>query len=89
MPITQVQGDPDSGGGVVETPAQSFVKANGILVSVNGSPVSPHEDHTGVTTATGSSFVKINGVPVNIVGNPDTCGHTRVGSTVAWWQIEH
>jgi uncharacterized Zn-binding protein involved in type VI secretion len=89
MLITQVQGDPDTGGGIIETPIQNFVKANGILVSVDGSPVSDHEDHTAVKTANGSAFVKINGIAVNIFGRADTCGHTRAGTQVSWFTIEN
>lgn len=84
----QVQGDADTGGGVIETPLQSFFFCTGALASVNGSPVTPHEDHTDVHTANGSSFFNISGIPVNFFGNADTCGHTRAGTTIPWFIIQ-
>lgn len=89
MPIIQVQGDPNTGGGDVETPLQDFFKAGGNLISVNGSPVTDHEpDHHDVHTANGSNFFKIAGIPVNFVGNADTCLHTRSGNTFQWFLVE-
>ena len=84
----QVQGDPDTGGGLVETPLQNFFKASAILISVNGSPVTDHDDHTGVVTANGSSFYNISGIPINFFGNADSCGHTRAGNQVPWFIIQ-
>jgi uncharacterized Zn-binding protein involved in type VI secretion len=84
----QVEGDPNTGGGLVETPLQTFFHASGILTSVDGSPVTDHEDHTDVHTANGSSFFHIDGKPVNFFGNADTCGHTRAGSQVPWYIIQ-
>lgn len=88
MPNLQVQGDPNTGDGLVETPLQSFYKASGKLISVDGSPVSDHPpDHTGVKTANGSSFFRITGKPINFFGNADTCSHTRAGAQVPWFII--
>ncbi len=84
----QVVGDVDTGGGAVETPLQSFVYASAKLVSVNGTPVTDHEDDTNVRTANGSIFFNISGIPVNFFGNADTCGHTRDGTDVLWFIIQ-
>lgn len=75
-------GDPDTAGAAVIASLQSTVFVNGILASVNGSPVVSHPVfHTGVTTANGSSNVFINNIPVNRTGDPDTCGHTRAAGS--------
>lgn len=87
MPIIQVVGDANDGGGLVETPAHGFFKASGKLVSVDTTSVTDHEDHTGVQTANGSSFFKISGLRVNFVGNADTCGHHRIGTQVNWFIV--
>jgi len=69
--------------GAITSSLQSVVRVDGIAISVDGSPVSPHHNsptrHNSETTANGVSNVLINGVPVNITGNADTCGHLRVG----------
>jgi uncharacterized Zn-binding protein involved in type VI secretion len=89
MPLIQEVGDPNTGGGLVETPPQTFFKCNGILVSVDTTDVTDHPpDHVGVQTANGSSFLRIDGKRVNIFGNADTCGHTRAGSQVSWFNIQ-
>lgn len=88
MPIAQVVGDPNDGGGLVESPPHNFFFASQKLVSVNTSPVTDHADHTGVKTANGSSFFRIGGLPVNFVGNADTCTHVRVGTAVNWFIIQ-
>ncbi len=86
--ILQVQGDEDTGGGLVEIPLQDFVKAGTKLISVNGSPVTDHLDHTNVKTANGSTFFNISGIPVNFFTNADTCLHTRAGTQVLWFLIQ-
>jgi uncharacterized Zn-binding protein involved in type VI secretion len=83
----QVVGDPDTGGGLVETPLQDFYFASQKLISVNGTPVTDHDDHTGVVTANGSNFFNIKGIPLNFFGNADSCGHTRAGTQVPWFII--
>jgi uncharacterized Zn-binding protein involved in type VI secretion len=88
MPNIQVQNDPNTGDGLVETPLQNFFNASGILVSVDGTPVTDHDGHTNVHTANGSSFFHISGIPVNFFGNPDDCGHTRAGTQVPWYIIQ-
>lgn len=79
------QGDPNSGGGVVNAPVQDFVFDQGKLVATDGSGVSAHAPfeppHTAPVTANGSSFVFINGVPVNFEGNADSCGHARAAGS--------
>lgn len=89
MPNIQVVDDPNTGGGLVQTPAHNFFNASAKLVSVNTTDVTPHPpDHTGVKTANGSSFYNISGLPINFLGNADTCGHTRAGSQVPWFIIQ-
>jgi uncharacterized Zn-binding protein involved in type VI secretion len=82
MPAVQRVGDSDSGGGVVTSGVDS-VRINNRVVSVNGSPVSPHSSdpvHVPVTTG-GVASVKAGGRPINVAGNPDTCGHARTGGS--------
>jgi uncharacterized Zn-binding protein involved in type VI secretion len=81
-------GDPNTGGGLVETPPQHFFYVDGQLLSVNGSPVTPHEDHDDAQTANGSNFFNVAAIPVNFFGNPDTCGHTRAGTENGWFIIQ-
>lgn len=73
--------DPNTAGGVMNGPAQSFVFDQGREVSIDGSGVSPHPPfvppHVSPVTANGSSFVFISGIPVNFEGNADSCGHPR------------
>lgn len=88
--IIQVEGDPNTGDGLIETPLQTFFKVSGKLVSVDGSPVSDHPpDHTGVKTTNGSSFFSISGKAINIFSRKDTCDHTRNGQTASWFTIEN
>jgi uncharacterized Zn-binding protein involved in type VI secretion len=85
----QVSGDPNVDQGDIETPLQNFVFASGLLVSVNGTPVTDdNDDETGVVTANGSSFVKISGIPVNFFGNADTSGDPRAGTQILWVIIQ-
>lgn len=89
MPNIQVINDPNTGNGLIETPPQDFFNASGELVSVNTTPVTDHPPgHTGVQTANGSSFFNIAGKPVNFVSNADTCGHTRAGTQINWFNIQ-
>lgn len=83
MPAIQRIGDANSGGGVVTSSGQSHVSANGLLVAVDGSPVSGHGlgVHSAPVTANGSSKVFINGIPVNKTGDADSCGHARTGGS--------
>lgn len=86
MAIVQVVGDANAAGGVITGSAQGQVYIDGRLVSVNGSPVSPHWPfilpHIGTVTTSGSARVLINGIPVNRVGDPDSCGHPRSTQSV-------
>lgn len=79
------QDDPNDAGGVVQTPSQDFVFDQDKLVSVDGSPVTPHPPfvppHDAPVTANGSSFVFINDIPVNFEGNADSCGHARAAGS--------
>ena len=85
----QVIGDPDCGGGDVETPGQSFFFANNLLISINGTAVTPHPpNHNNARTANGSTFFSITGEPINFLNNADTCGHIRAGSQVSWFTIQ-
>lgn len=73
--------------GAITKVVQSTVFVNGLLLSVNGSEVSPHsggEPHEDPPpkTANGSSNVFAGNKPANRVGDADTCGHKRkVGSS--------
>jgi uncharacterized Zn-binding protein involved in type VI secretion len=85
MPNVHRLGDLNDAGGSILSIPQSTVFANGILISVDGSLVSPHrpflEPHITAKTSSGSSTVSIGGIPVNRQGDADTCGHTRVGGS--------
>jgi uncharacterized Zn-binding protein involved in type VI secretion len=77
MPAIERIGDVNTGGGQIVKVPQPDVFANNLLVSINGSPVSPHTKHIGVVTASGSPDVFVHNIPVNRIGDPDTCRHTR------------
>jgi len=80
MPAVQRTGDANNAGGVGSSSVN--VKANGLSVLVDGSPVTPHPGpHSGVVTANGSSKVKVNGIPINRTGDADSCLHTRAGGS--------
>jgi uncharacterized Zn-binding protein involved in type VI secretion len=82
MPAVQRVGDSDSAGGII-TAGYTPMRVNNRIISVNGSPVSPHNSdpvHVPVT-ASGVRNVRAGGIPINITGNPDTCGHPRVGGS--------
>ncbi len=82
MPAVQRIGDSDSAGGVITSGVNS-VRINNRAVSVDGSPVSPHNSrpvHVPVT-ANGIASVKAGGRPINVTGNADTCGHARTGGS--------
>lgn len=80
--------DPNSGGGVVVSTSQTFVKANGQYIATDGDPVSAHgpTPHDAPVTANGQSWFTINGIPVNINGDSDTCGHPRASSQ-SWFDV--
>lgn len=73
--------DTNTAGAPVVASLQSFVRDNGQLMAVDGSPVEPHVPfvplHSTPHTANGLGWWRINGIPVNVVGNPDDCGHPR------------
>ena len=77
--------DANTGGGAITTIPQSSVKANGLVVSVNGSKGTGHGIGVHATnqwdTANGSSTVNAGGIPVNSEGDADTCTHTRTGGS--------
>lgn len=82
MPGVERVGDVNDVGGVISSSNQGTVSANGSLISVNGSPVTPHPLHPlGSVTSSGSSNVFINGTPVNRIGDPDACGHIRASGS--------
>ncbi len=81
----QRMGDANSGGGVIDSIPQTKVKANGSVVSINGSKGTGHgigiHSYHAWDTANGSETVKIGGTPVNRTGDADTCAHTRTGGS--------
>lgn len=79
----QVVGDPNTAGEQITGSLQSFYKASGILIAINGSPV-----QNGVQTANGSNFFHAASLPVNFLGNEDTDGNARAGSQVPWFNIQ-
>jgi uncharacterized Zn-binding protein involved in type VI secretion len=72
----------DNAGGVILGGGQSFVYANGVLVSVDGDRVQGHGPgpHAGPTMIAGSNNVFINGIAVCNAGDLATCGHPATGS---------
>jgi uncharacterized Zn-binding protein involved in type VI secretion len=84
MPAVQRVGDSNSAGGII-TSGYNPVRINNRVVSVDGSPVSPHtpyrSPHTSPVTTSGVGSVRAGGIPINITGNPDSCGHPRVGGS--------
>lgn len=73
----------DNAGGVILGGGQSFVYANGALVSVHGDRVQGHGPgvHAGPTMVAGSKNVFINGIAVCNAGDLATCGHPASGSS--------
>lgn len=69
--------DASTAGGVIYASVQGFVRAASLLVSVNGSLISPHGDspHNAARTANGATWFRINSIPVNRNGDMATCGH--------------
>jgi len=82
MPKCHRIGDSNDAGGLVSASLQSSVYVNNILVSVDGSPVTPHlpfvPPHVGTITANGSPTVFAENIPINRLGDADSCGHIRI-----------
>jgi len=89
MPAVARMQDANSGGGIIQTIPQSFVRVDGRLVAVIGSRGSAHppcpDDNAhcaGVwQTTRGAPAVRIDGIPVIRATDPDSCGHVRVGGS--------
>jgi len=89
MPAVERMGDQNSGGGVIQTIPQTFVRVDGLLVAVVSSrgsahPPCPEDDShcAGVwQTTRGAPRVRIDGRPVIRRNDPDSCGHVRVGGS--------
>ena len=81
----QRMGDANSGGGVIDSIPQGTVKANSLVVSIDGSKGTGHgvgiHSYHAWDTANGSSIVRIGGTPINRTGDADTCTHARVGGS--------
>jgi uncharacterized Zn-binding protein involved in type VI secretion len=62
------------------TNGASTVFANGILVGVQGSSISPHNNfkgpHNSATVSSGSSTVFADGKPVATTSSLNSCGHS-------------
>lgn len=73
----------DTAGGLILGGGQSFVFANGALVSVDGDSVRGHGVgvHAGPVMVAGSKNVFINGIAVCNAGDLATCGHPASGSS--------
>jgi hypothetical protein len=82
-------GDVDSGGGAITTIPQTFVRVDGLVVSIVGSKGSAHppcpDDQSHCQnvwqTTRGAARVRIAGIPVIRRNDPDSCGHLRVGGS--------
>jgi uncharacterized Zn-binding protein involved in type VI secretion len=83
MPKVQRVTDKNNANAAITSSLQSSVRANGLLIAVDGSPVSGHGPviHAAPYTANGSPTVKINNIPVTRTGDDDICGHTRIGGS--------
>jgi len=87
MPRTHRLTDSNSAGGSVTGTTQGTVYANNLLVSTDGSSVSPDAAcsngniHCSPNTANGGPTVFAENIPVNSAGDPDTCGHPRVAGS--------
>lgn len=64
-------------GGVLLTPAQDFVRIDGALVAVEGTPVADHGSggHGNAVTANALSHVRIEGIRISRETEAATCGH--------------
>ena len=82
MPAVQRVGDKNSAGGAISQ-GDSSVTINGLAISVNNNPVTPHGPsfHSNAKTKATQSSVFVNGKPVVVTGDIDTCGHARVGGS--------
>lgn len=89
MPAVQRMTDQNSGGGVIQTIPQDFVRVDGLLAAVVGAKGSAHPPCPEVqvhcqnvwATIRGAPEVRINGIPVIRATDPDSCGHVRVGGS--------
>lgn len=89
MPAVARMNDQNSGGGVIQTIPQDFVRVDGRIVSVIGSRGSAHAPCPEVQahcqnvwqTTRGAPRVRIKGIPVIRATDPDSCGHVRVGGS--------
>ena len=85
MPAIQRMTDANAGGGAITTIPQSTVKANSLVVAVDGSKGTGHgvglHANLAWDTQGGNSTVKAGGIAINTTGNTDTCGHARVGGS--------
>lgn len=72
----------DKAGGVILTPPQSFVYANGYLIATVGTKIQSHGEspHKNARMVTGSSTVFIKNQPVCRAGDSASCGHVSTGS---------
>jgi hypothetical protein len=89
MAAVQRMTDQNQGGGIIQTIPQSFVRVDGLVVSVVGSQGSAHPPCPNVQahcqnvwqTTRGAARVRINGSPVIRTNDPDSCTHLRVGGS--------
>jgi hypothetical protein len=85
MAAVHRMGDPNTGGGVINSIPQGTVYANNKLIAVNGSRGSGHalckdnNIHCSGNWATtgGGPTVFAENIEINNSGDPDTCGHSR------------
>lgn len=85
--MRQVQrvGDPNDGGGIIESTPQSSVTAGGKAIAVSGSKGSghgpkKHRKNQWEVRPTSTS-VTINGLAISLSDDVDSCGHKRIGSS--------
>ena len=89
MAAVQRMTDQNSGGGIIQTIPQHFVRVDGLVVAVVGAQGSAHPPCPEVPihcqnvwqTTRGAPRVRINGIPVIRFNDPDSCGHRRVGGS--------
>jgi uncharacterized Zn-binding protein involved in type VI secretion len=82
-------GDANTGGGIIQTIPQSFVRVDGLVCAVVGSKGSAHppcpEDDSHCQnvwqTTIGAPRVRINGLPVIRQNDPDSCTHKRAAGS--------
>ena len=85
--MRQVQrvGDPNDGGGIIQTTPQSSVVGGGKAIAVTGSRGTNHgsrqHGQNQWTVQANTPTISLGGLSISLSGDLDSCGHRRAGSS--------